>query len=179
MKLSAVRSQRHSVRARPILAIDFAALLLQTAPHAARRLGVVGRAIVAAAIGQRRFDRVVRRLCGTSPEAFLREVVRVLDLRIEVRGAERLPASAECIVVANHPCGGAEGIALLQLLLERYGRVVVPANRLLAHLGPLASVLAPVDIFGRRRGVAQRADVAVPRLHHGTCDPAGPRELIL
>ena len=173
MNLSAVRSQRHAVRARPILAIDFAALLLQTAPHAARRLGVVGRAIVAAAIGQRRFDRVVRRLCGTSPEAFLREVVRVLDLRIEVRGAERLPASAECIVVANHPCGGAEGVALLQLLLERYGRVVVPANRLLARLGPLASVLAPVDVFGRQRGGTRGPDELTPAATPLLLFPAG------
>ena len=173
MSLSAVRPQRRTARAGPIVAIDFAALLLQTAPRAARRLGVVGRAIVATAIGQRRFDRVVRRLRGRSPGAFLGEVVRVLDLRIEVRGAERLPACAECIVVANHPCGGAEGIALLQLLLERYGRVVVPANRLLSHLGPLAPILAPVDVFGRRRGGARAPDELTPAATPLLLFPAG------
>lgn len=152
MSSALVRQQRQPSNSDAGVSIKFADVLLQGAPAVARRLGTVGRALVAAAIGQRPFDRVTRRVHGATPLAFLNEAIRVLDLRIEVRGAEHLPLSAECIVVANHPCGGAEGIALLRLLLQRYGRVIVPANRLLARLGPLASLLAPVDVFGAKRG---------------------------
>lgn len=155
MSSTTFRPQQRSSDGDAAANIKFADLLVQSAPDVARRLGAVGRALVAAAIGQRPFDRVVRRVQAATPLAFLNKAIRVLDLRIEVRGAERLPQSAECIVVANHPCGGAEGIVLLQLLLQRYGRVIVPANRLLARLGPLASLLAPVDVFGAKRGSAR------------------------
>ena len=130
--------------------IDFARLLLQNAPDAARRLGRIGRALTAAAIGQRPFNRVMRRIQGTTPRAFLNDLTRILDLRVQLIGAEHLPTSGEFIAAANHPCGGIEGIALLQLLLERYGRVIVPANRILGYLHPLKPLMAPVDVFRRK-----------------------------
>ena len=162
MSSALVRQQRQPSDSDAGVSIKFADVLLQSAPAVARRLGTVGRALVAAAIGQRPFDRVTRRVHGATPLAFLNTAIRVLDLRIEVHGAERLPQSAECIVVANHPCGGAEGIALLRLLLQHYGRVIVPANRLLARLGPLASLLAPVDVFGAKRSGARVPEELAP-----------------
>ena len=173
MSPPAVQSPRHPSYSYSGPTIDFADLLLQAAPHAARRFGMVGRAMVAAAIGQHRFNRVARRVRSTTPQAFLHEVIRVLDLRIEVRGVERLPSFAECIVVANHPCGGAEGVALLQLLLERYGRVVVPANRLLEHISPLAPLLVPVDIFGKRRDGVRVPNELIPAATPLLLFPAG------
>lgn len=142
--------------------IDFARLLLQNAPDAARRLGPFGRILAAAAIGQRPFNRVIRQVHAPTPQAFLDNLIRVLDLRVQVIGSEHIPSSGEFIVAANHPRGGIEGIALLHLLLEHCGRVIVPANRLLQHLPPLKPLMAPVDVFGTKPGSSSEPEPRSP-----------------
>ena len=156
-----VAARSHS-SAPPPPGIDFARLLLQNAPDAARRLGPLGRALAVAAIGQRPFNRVIRQVHAPTPQAFLDNLIRVLDLRVQLIGSEHLPPSGEFIVAANHPRGGIEGIALLHLLLEHCGRVIVPANRLLQHLPPLKPLMAPVDVFGTNPGSSSEPELRSP-----------------
>ena len=99
---------------------------------------------------------------GATPHEFLRAAVATLDVRIEVRHPELLPDSPDVIVVANHPTGGAEGIALLHLLLGRYGSVIVPANRLLCRLRALDPLIAPVNIFSTGPSKTRVPEALVP-----------------
>ena len=142
--------------------IRFADVIAEQAPRVARRLGRFGLWLVGVAIGQRPFGRTLRQVRAETPHEFVRAAVAALDLRIEVHGAEVLPDSPEIIVVANHPTGGAEGIALLQLLLDRYGTVIVPANRLLCRLHALNPIIAPVNVFDTRPSKTRVPDALVP-----------------
>ncbi|MFE8730026.1 1-acyl-sn-glycerol-3-phosphate acyltransferase, partial [Aeromonas hydrophila] len=49
------------------------------------------------------------------------------------------------IIVANHPIGSIDGLALLRLLGRIRPDVKIVANRLLAQLAPLRPLLLPVD----------------------------------
>ncbi|MCG8480233.1 MAG: 1-acyl-sn-glycerol-3-phosphate acyltransferase [Spirochaetales bacterium] len=142
--------------------IRFADVIAEQAPRVARRLGRFGLWFVGVAIGQRPFGRTLRQVRGATPHEFIRAAVATLDLRIDVRGAELLPDSPEIIAVANHPTGGAEGIALLQLLLDRYGSVIVPANRLLCRLQALNPIIAPVHVFDTGPSKRRVPDALVP-----------------
>ena len=142
--------------------IRIADVIAEQAPRVARRLGRFGLWFVGVMIGQRPFGRTLRRVYGATPHAFIRSAVATLDLRIDVRGAELLPDSPEVIVVANHPTGGAEGIVLLKLLLDRYGSVIVPANRLLCRLQALSPVIAPVHIFDKGPSKTRVPEALVP-----------------
>lgn len=67
------------------------------------------------------------------------------DYRVSEAQLEHIPACGRVILVANHPIGSLDGLALLQLLGRTRPDVKIVANQLLAQLAPLRPLLLPVD----------------------------------
>ena len=63
---------------------------------------------------------------------------------------EQIPAHGPLIVMANHPTGTLDGLALLYAVSRVRRDVKVVANRMLTHLEPLSSLFIPVDNMGGR-----------------------------
>ncbi|HDX8366673.1 TPA: lysophospholipid acyltransferase family protein [Aeromonas dhakensis] len=70
------------------------------------------------------------------------------DYRVSEAQLEHIPASGRVIIVANHPIGSLDGLALLRLLGRIRPDVKIVANQLLAQLTPLRPLLLPVDNLG-------------------------------
>ncbi|GGO79471.1 acyltransferase [Marinobacterium nitratireducens] len=69
-----------------------------------------------------------------------------------------IPSSGRVLIVANHPLGALDGLALLKLIGEIRRDVRIVANDLLMSLEPLRSLLLPVDNLGkstRKRDIAR------------------------
>ncbi|MGO4223009.1 lysophospholipid acyltransferase family protein [Lysobacter sp. TAF61] len=62
----------------------------------------------------------------------------------------RIPASGRLLVVANHPSGAIDALALLDLVGRVRRDVKIVANDLLSALEPLSGLLLPVRILGGR-----------------------------
>lgn len=82
-------------------------------------------------------------------------VERVLDhfnLQCELteRDLEQIPSYGPVIVIANHPIGTLDGLALLHAVSLVRSDVKVMANRLLANVESLSSLMIPVDNMGNR-----------------------------
>jgi putative hemolysin len=60
------------------------------------------------------------------------------------RQRENIPASGKVIIIANHPIGSLDGLALLKLVHEIRSDVKIVANDLLMSIPPLRSLLLPV-----------------------------------
>jgi putative hemolysin len=58
---------------------------------------------------------------------------------------ENIPASGRVLIIANHPIGSLDGLALLRLIHEVRSDVRIVANSLLTCIGPLAPCLLPVN----------------------------------
>lgn len=58
---------------------------------------------------------------------------------------ERIPVTGRVVIVANHPIGSLDGLALLHLVRKLRSDVKVIANELLMELEPLHDVLLPVN----------------------------------
>jgi putative hemolysin len=86
---------------------------------------------------------------------FVDAAVEYLDLRCESAPAELagIPAVGRLLVVANHPSGALDALALLQALGRVRRDVRIVANDLLGALSPLAELLLPVRILGGRPSV--------------------------
>lgn len=78
---------------------------------------------------------------------FAEQVLEHFDFSYTVRASERanIPASGRVIIVANHPIGSLDGLALLTLLREIRSDVKVVGNEILAAIEPLGDLLLPVD----------------------------------
>lgn len=78
---------------------------------------------------------------------FVEQVLEYFDFHYTVRDDERtrIPESGRVVIVANHPIGSLDGLALLKLVRETRPDVKVVANDLLCALEPLHSVMLPVD----------------------------------
>lgn len=78
---------------------------------------------------------------------FVDQALEHFDFTFKVRDRERtrIPASGRVVIVANHPIGSLDGLALLQLVRSVRPDVKVVANDLLAAIEPLRPVLLPVN----------------------------------
>jgi len=99
--------------------------------------------------------------------AFPDRVLETLGISLMLPDADRarIPSSGGVVVVANHPYGAVEGMAILSLLLEARSDVRVMANAMLHRLPALREHAIFVDPFGGRdaaraniRGVRQAID---------------------
>lgn len=82
-------------------------------------------------------------------------VEQVLDhfgfgVTVSERERERIPAWGRVVIIANHPIGSLDGLALLSLVGSMRRDVKAVANDVLAVVEPLRSLLLPVDNMGAR-----------------------------
>ena len=97
--------------------------------------------------------------------------VRLLDVTLDLRGAEltRVPRDGGLLIVANHPFGILDGLAMGQLAMRLRGNAQILTNSLLCQVPEIAPHLLPVDFSGtpearrltsatRRRAVDLLAD---------------------
>lgn len=62
-----------------------------------------------------------------------------------VRDKEAVPTTGRCIIVANHPLGALDSLALLHMVLNVRSDVRIVANELLSSLGSLDEYLLPIN----------------------------------
>ncbi len=111
---------------------------------------------IAALLGPLLKDRAARRMADAVADlegaAALDHVSGLLRLDARASGLERVPRSGACLVVANHPTGIADGIALYDVLRPVRPDVAFFANADALRVCPgLAEVLIPVVWPSERR----------------------------
>ena len=98
------------------------------------------------------FRRFAERYPHLTGFDFVEQALDHFDFGVTVsdRERERIPAWGRVVIVANHPIGSLDGLALLKLVSNVRRDVKVVANDVLAAVEPLQSLLLPVDAFGSR-----------------------------
>lgn len=88
---------------------------------------------------------------------FVDQVLDYFDFSYRVKANElvHIPAQGRVVIIANHPIGSLDGLALLQMVGEIRPDVKVVANEILSALKPLQSLLLPVDNMTGRSGKEQ------------------------
>lgn len=89
-------------------------------------------------------------------------VEQILDdfqVRCELseRCLEQIPSYGPVVVIANHPIGTLDGLALLNAVASVRSDVKIVANRLLSQVTSLNNLMIPVDNMGNRTGREQVA----------------------
>ncbi len=78
---------------------------------------------------------------------FVEQVLDEFSVSYSVRDKERenIPTEGRLVIIANHPIGSLDALALIKMLSEVRQDIKVVANNLLLMLQPLESVLLPVN----------------------------------
>jgi putative hemolysin len=96
-----------------------------------------------------RMADAVKPLSGAAALAYMSDL---LDLKVSVLNAERIPATGRCVVVANHPTGIADGIAVYDAIRARRDDAVFFANADALRVSPrLGEAVIPVEWVVEKR----------------------------
>ncbi len=102
--------------------------------------------------------------------AFVEAALAFLQARYRVEDADRarIPARGRLLVIANHPSGALDALALLHLVGSVRQDVKIVANDMLSAIGNLDGLLLPVRILGGRPG-ADSLRAVEQALHDEQC----------
>ena len=109
---------------------------------------------------------------------WLEECVRYLDMTLEIRGKENLPAPDDgrlYTFVSNHPLGGEDGVALGAIIGRHYdSRFRYLVNDLLMNLPGLAPLCIPINKTGHQaRSFPAMVEAGFQSDNHMLMFPAG------
>ena len=92
---------------------------------------------------------------GADPIRFLEEGFKSLNIGISIspRDLERIPAKGPVLVLANHPFGGVDGMALCYILLSARSDARIMANHYLGLMPALRPIFFLVDPFEGSKAV--------------------------
>lgn len=79
------------------------------------------------------------------------KALEYLNVRYSVDHVEKsnIPIKGRCMIVANHPAGVIDALALLHFVGEIRTDVKIVTNEALSALGLLQGMIIPVDVFGK------------------------------
>lgn len=82
--------------------------------------------------------------------SFVEKVLEYFNVSFVVRDDEKdnIPSHGAAVIIANHPIGSLDGLALIKLISEQRRDVKVVVNSLLMQLEPLQPLLLPVNNMG-------------------------------
>lgn len=85
--------------------------------------------------------------------AFLDQVLEHFDFSYQVnhKQLQSIPAEGRTIIIANHPIGSLDGLALLKLVRSVRPDVKIVANDLLSKITPLQEIFLAVDNMGSHK----------------------------
>lgn len=89
--------------------------------------------------------------------AFLDKLLHHFKFNYQVSGdsINHIPSEGRLLIVANHPLGTLDGLALLKLVRSVRPDVRIVANRVLLHMAHLQSVFLPVDVLTDKQSLKQ------------------------
>ena len=109
-----------------------------------------------------RMADAVKPLSGSGALDYMSDL---MDLRVAVMNPERIPVGGRCIIVANHPTGIADGIAVFDAVRARRADAVFFANADALRVSPrLGEAVIPVEwVVAKRTREKTRATLAAAK----------------
>ena len=79
------------------------------------------------------------------------QALEYLNIRYSVDHIEKtyIPEKGRCLIIANHPAGVVDALALMHFVSSIRQDVKIVANDALSTLGLLGDMIIPVDVFGK------------------------------
>lgn len=150
-------------------------LIEERAPRLMRRprLWRAIQSIIYPALGYRRAVALADEIAPRPGRSAMDWTESFLDLRVQTWGLEAIPATGACVIVANHPGGIADGIAVWAALKQHRPDLCFFANRDALRVCPgLEDIVLPVEWrtqSRRRDSTRETLRAALSAFRDGRC----------
>ena len=134
-------------------------------PKLPRALGAITERLLGLSALAEHYDH---RPGNASPEMFLDYTLKALGCHVALDGQDlsaALPEQGPVVVVANHPYGGLEGVALTRALLAIRPDTRVLTNQMLSTIPELSPVFFGVDVLNDKAALRNTASVKAAAKH--------------
>jgi putative hemolysin len=107
---------------------------------------------------EQRINEVLDRLQAARGFDFVEQALHYLrfDYRVAPSDRANIPSEGRVVIVANHPLGALDALALIHLVGSVRRDVRILANDVLTQIDALSPLLVPCDVFGRARRLGVR-----------------------
>lgn len=155
-------------------AVDVERLLVARLPKGSHWLAPAARRV----LGFDAAAALLSDLSPVSPEGFVHDLLASLRIRWQLDACIPLPTDGPLIVAANHPLGLVDGLVLLDYMYEARNDVRLLANRQLAELPVIGSIVVPVtprsmQVSNEARGPLESANAHLKQGGSLLAFPAG------
>ena len=101
------------------------------------------------------FNEVISKNQHLRGYAFLDKLLHYFNFQYQVsnHSYSNIPSEGRLLIVANHPIGTLDGLALVKLIRSVRPDVRIVANRVLSHMKPLESIFLPVDVLSDKKAL--------------------------
>lgn len=132
----------------PTKYIDIKAILREKNPALAKWLPAFVVNYIKRIVHQEEINEIMELHGEKQGLDFVRSGLDALNTKVEVYGIENIPTTGGCILAANHPLGGLDGIAFMKAVGEVRGDFKFLVNDILLNIKNLESLFVPVNKVG-------------------------------
>ena len=104
---------------------------------------------------------------------FAQAIMNHLNITVDLRNADRIPKDGNPIIIANHPLGGPDGMALIAAVGAVRDDILFPVNDFLMYIEQLKPVFVPIDKVHGNRNTASGINAAFAEHNVVLYFPAG------
>ena len=136
-----------------ILQLDIRSILKKRIPKEKRRwIPPFLLTVIEKLIRQNELNAILRATLPSEGSQFASNVLKYLDISLEINGLEKLKPGERYMFASNHPLGGLDGIALISVLGKKFGdeNIRFLVNDMLMNVDPLKDLFLPVNKFGKQ-----------------------------
>jgi putative hemolysin len=114
------------------------------------------------------FNQVIQKNQHLRGFAFLDKLLDYFKFSYQVgnHSINNIPAEGRLIIVANHPIGTLDGLALVKLIRTVRPNVRIVANRVLNQMQPLQSLFFPVDVLSDKKDLKDTYKLLIQALEN-------------
>ena len=109
--------------------------------------------------GLSRINKRCHNINYVSAQELLDNYFKKYNITLNIQGVENIPTSGRFILIANHPYGFLDGLAILKMIIPIYPKVKITANFLLRNIPIFKPYTIPVNPFSEDKKMGGKEKV--------------------
>ena len=122
-------------------------------------LGKIPTKMIMSIFGLSRINKRCQNIAFTSAQELLDNYFKKYNISLNIQGVENIPPSGRFILIANHPYGFLDGLALLKMIIPIYPKVKITTNFLLRNIPIFKPYTIPVNPFSEDKKMGGKEKV--------------------